>query len=74
MSETGKPEATEAAKAYEDRRAKINHLVDQLTAALDEHETKMKASPRNWGFVGDLGNVVEELKNIVDFMTGGQDR
>ena len=74
MSETGKPETTEAAKAYAERRTIIDGLVEQLRSALDEHATKMDEQPRNWGLAGDLGHVAGELQAIVAFMTGGSDR
>ena len=71
---TKKTERTEAAMAYEERRARNEELLGQIDDALEKHASEMEAQPRNWGFAGDLGHVSEGLAEIVKFLSGGTGR
>ena len=60
--------ATNAADAYEAND--IARLIDLLQMELDKHATAAKADAKNWGRVGDLGEVGRKLVETVSFLSG----
>ena len=62
-----KPEPT-AAEMYAARRNDIARLLDVLSMHLDINDKEHTAAPGNWGLVGNLGKVREDLVNLVGFM------
>ena len=62
-----KPEPT-AAETYAARRSDIARLLDVLQMHLDINDKEHAAAPGNWGLVGNLGKVREDLVNLVGFM------
>ena len=60
--------ATNAADAYEAND--IARLIDLLQMELDKHATAAKADAKNWGRVGDLGEVRRKLVETVSFLSG----
>lgn len=63
----------EALSAFVSKLAEINDTLDALRQAADDH---FGADPErvNWGHVGDLGWVLEQLKEVREFASrkGGQ--
>lgn len=64
---TRKPEPT-AAESYASKRNDIARLLDVLQMELDRHDSAQASEPRNWGRVGNLGKVREDLIDLVGFM------
>lgn len=64
---TPKPEPT-ATEMYAARRNDIARLLDVLSMHLDINDKEHAAAPANWGLVGNLGKVREDLVNLVGFM------
>jgi len=42
--------------------------IDDIKIALDDFAIKQQLEPRNWGYVGSLGYVNEQLDNILAFL------
>lgn len=66
-TKTMTPEPT-AAEAYAARRNDIARLLDVLSMHLDINDKEHAAAPTNWGLVGNLGKVREDLVNVVGFL------
>ena len=43
-------------------------IVDQIKVALDDFAIKQQKDPGNWGFVGSVANVHDELREILNFL------
>ena len=54
----------QANEAYNSKQAEIKQLIAQLQKALKNHANKQKKQPDNWGYVGELSSVSNDLKNI----------
>jgi hypothetical protein len=61
---------TNARDAYQAHTHDIARLLDVLQMELEKHADAAKADPKNWGKVGDLGRVRNDLIEIVGFMSG----
>lgn len=57
-----------AAEDYHQRRASIEALLGELRGKLEDHGQRAAADPQNWGYSGDLGHIVEKLREINDFL------
>ncbi len=57
-----KPTATET---YRLRAEMANRIMAQIAKILTEHAVEAEANPLNWGYVGDLGRVNEELAQVL---------
>jgi hypothetical protein len=66
-TKTTTPEPT-AAEVYAARRNDIARLLDVLSMHLDINDKEHAATPTNWGLVGNLGKVREDLVNVVGFL------
>lgn len=53
---------------YDQKQKEIREQISLLISKLDNHHTKQKANPRNWGFDGDLNYVLENIKIINQFL------
>lgn len=62
------PRHPTARDAYAARKAEIEKLMAELSAALVAHEPK---NP-DWGHVGDLGTVGTSVQHAVRFLTGAE--
>jgi hypothetical protein len=58
--------ATDARASYEARSTRLLQNLDRIRAALKRHAQEFDG--RNWGFVGDLGYVIEQTAEAVDFL------
>lgn len=70
LPKTTTPAATQptAAEVYVARRNDIARLLDVLQMHLDINDKEHAAAPANWGLVGNLGKVREDLVNLVGFL------
>jgi hypothetical protein len=59
-----------AAQAYNEMATAITALMNQINDGLANHKRDANADPKNWGYVGDLGYYREQLREIVNGMTG----
>lgn len=62
----------QAADAYGDRAANVSRLMLAIDKAQKRHAEKAAAASANWGFVGDLAAVEEQLAEALR-MLGGED-
>ena len=53
-----------AAQAYSRRSKEITDHIKRIQQALKKHAQKFKKEDRNWGYVGDLGHIADELKDL----------
>lgn len=58
-----------ASSLYAGRQAKIFELLSELGARLENHATRQARDQKNYGFVGDLGSVVEALEEVLTRLT-----
>ena len=54
-----------AATDYSEKAAISQDLLKRLAARLSDHQTRQAANPNDWGYVGDLGRVNEELAQVL---------
>ena len=54
-----------AAEAYAERFTECKDLLGRINKQLDVHQARQQASPKNWGFAGDLGHVIEQLAYVL---------
>jgi hypothetical protein len=57
--------AQTAATAYTQKAATTKSLLERIAIRLSEHGTRQAAEPRDWGYVGDLGHINEELAQVL---------
>ncbi len=60
-----------ARQAYSHRQRQIGALVGQIQGLLVAHRDEAASDRLNWGYVGDLGRVIELLGEMVSAL-GGQ--
>ena len=61
MKNTKKTAATD----YSEKAAISRDLLKRIAARLSDHQTRQGAAPCDWGYVGDLGRVNEELAQVL---------
>jgi hypothetical protein len=62
-------EAKNIEDEYESKRKAIKILIKSIEKKLDNHSKKFKKEGSiNWGFVGDVGRIAQDLKEINDYM------
>ena len=54
-----------AAAAYSQKNVITHDLLKRIATRLAEHGVQQAAKPQDWGFVGDLGHVNEELAQVL---------
>jgi hypothetical protein len=60
----------DAQTEYAKRSSDVARLMDVLQMELDKHADAAKSDPKNWGRVGDLGKVRNDLIEMISFMSG----
>ena len=65
MKNTKKTTPQTAAAAYSQKTATAQDLLKRIAARLAEHRTRQAAEPRDWGYVGDIGHINEELAQVL---------
>lgn len=56
--------------SYKEQAQNINNQIAELQALLAKHAAEQSGSPRNWGFVGDLGAISRNLNDTIAFLKG----
>lgn len=59
-----------AEKVYKSRRKEANDKIKRISAALKKMDAKAKKDPSSWGHAGNMGNVIESLDEILQFIGG----
>ena len=54
-----------AAAAYRQKTATAQGLLKRIATRLADHQTRQAAEPRDWGYVGDIGHINEELAQVL---------
>ena len=54
-----------AEAAYSQNATTAQDLLKRIATRLSEHQTRQAAQPRDWGYVGDLGHINEELAQVL---------
>jgi hypothetical protein len=54
-----------AAAAYSQNATTAQNLLKRIATRLAEHQTRQAAEPRDWGYVGDIGHINEELAQVL---------
>jgi len=54
-----------APEAYEKASARLDESMKKLHRLLESHKRKQKRDPKNWGLVGDVAHVADELEEIL---------
>lgn len=54
-----------AAEAYAARFTECKDLLERINKQLDLHRERQQASPRDWGFPGDLSSAIEQLTYVL---------
>lgn len=62
---TPNPNTHTAPTCYIDSLAECKTLLKQIENRLDDHNREQAVDPQNWGHAGDLGQVVQELAQIL---------
>ncbi len=53
---------------YTEQQSQLKNELALLSKKIKMHEKKFKTNPTNWGFVGDLGFVLEKIKEVNQFL------
>jgi hypothetical protein len=67
MSNTYRPANDAALAAFITRKAEIDAMLERLASLSDEH-FGLAPEDVHWGHVGDLGHVIEKLREASDFL------
>jgi len=65
MQRKAKTTKQTAAACYAERHADCQDLLKRIAVRLEQHHKEQAQEPANWGHVGDLGRVTEELAYIL---------
>jgi hypothetical protein len=60
-----------AVTEYKAKSQKVRGLLSDLDKALTKHDKRQATNPTDWGYVGDLGNVIEKLAEALRFLNSG---
>ena len=63
--------AATASQEYKERVKEIRKVLVSIEHALKGHEARQKEEPADWGYVGDVGHVLGELKDVSNSLGGG---
>jgi hypothetical protein len=67
---SGAKKTGDANKGYKQKCKEIDKELATLGKKLKLHNDRQSADITNWGFVGDLGYVLEKLKEMNTFISG----
>ena len=65
MKNTTKNTTKTAAAAYSQNATTAQDLLKRIATRLSEHQARQAAEPCDWGYVGDLGHINEELAQVL---------
>lgn len=60
-----------AAGVYAERLARAMQLTADIREKLTKHAARQVTDPRNWGFVGDLGYLNQQLAEALRILNSG---
>lgn len=55
-------------KAYAEEAQKVEGLLRDIDFLARKHQDRAGRDPSNWGYVGDLTQVVSKLQEVKDFL------
>tara|TARA_R100001086_G_scaffold235601_1_gene158587 strand:+ start:203 stop:445 length:243 start_codon:yes stop_codon:yes gene_type:complete len=58
-----------ADKMYKERRKEIDRLVKSLQTSLKKMDAKQKKDPKNYGYAGSAGRLVDEMKDMLQSLS-----
>lgn len=58
----------ETIKLYNKCQEEIKFKIDLLIEKLEKHKTQFENNPSNWGFVGDIEYVSNNLDEVLKFL------
>lgn len=61
MTTTTKTTSTE----YSAKAVQAQDFLKRISTRLAEHQASQATEPKNWGYIGDLGRVNEELAQVL---------
>jgi hypothetical protein len=61
-------EEIQADRDYKDKAVRIKTVIGLLQTVLKRHAERQKADKTNYGYSGDLGHVLDELRGLVDLL------
>ena len=64
------PEPMTSEQLYESREKEIQKSLKEIKSLLKEHKNRFLNDPKNYGFAGDLGYVLEKLDEINEGFSG----
>ena len=53
---------------YKGKQQEAKHLLTSVGMALNKHAKKRDSNPEDWGYNGDLGKVISDLKEVLRFL------
>jgi hypothetical protein len=53
---------------YAEQQSQLKNELALLSDKLKKHNKKFKTKPTNWGFNGDMGFVLEKIKEVNQFL------
>lgn len=53
---------------YNQRIERAKALLGEIEASLVQHQARQADHPRNWGYAGDVGHLVETLETAARFI------
>jgi len=56
------------ARDFADKARSVRQLLKRIEKGVQKEERGFKKEPTNWGYLGDLGHVESELKDIASFL------
>ena len=63
----------DAPTAYRRLKRNVEVMLDLIAADVAAHGTRAAADPRNWGYAGDLGEILSRLVDCLVFLGNYQD-
>ena len=63
-------QAADAKTEYARKRKDVDRVMKDLHKRLADQDKAFSKDEGNWGFVGNLGHVLSELKDINEFLGG----
>ena len=61
----------QCADGYKRNSEEIRALLLVIKRALIRHRKTARQFPRDWGMTGDLSSVIHDLRDVADFICGG---
>lgn len=60
--------SAEASKEYSDKVKEARKLMKNIDSIITKHSREQKKDPKDWGYVGDMGYIVELLNDASRFI------